>query len=214
MRAKSSPVKIKKDALYKPLLRKFRTFVRKLFDGTGLAKGCHSWNADKMKTQVWSFMHVMELPACFKDMKTLCMMTILLFPNCIKKKKTSKLYLSELEHFFPEVKHCCYEIFLENNVKKRRAFFKEPLIRYLWKMFTELKPDVIIHHLRRTRSNPYDGEARYKAILEDIIISELHCNFKILPEQARQDSAITLFTPDEAEFDLIETGKFNRQTSE
>jgi hypothetical protein len=41
--------RIKKDALYKPLLRKFRNFLRKELDSYGLLKGCHYWNSDRMR---------------------------------------------------------------------------------------------------------------------------------------------------------------------
>ena len=37
---------------------------------------------------------------------------------------------------------------------------------------------------------------------------------KILPDQARKDEAISLFSPDEAERDLQENGKFNKRNAE
>ena len=37
---------------------------------------------------------------------------------------------------------------------------------------------------------------------------------KILPDQARKDEAITLFSPEEAERDLQENGKFNKRNAE
>jgi hypothetical protein len=69
--------RIKKDALYKPLLRKFRSFLRKVFDGLGLSKGCHYWAPDtpnrssvnqplfvheRMKRQVLSFANKIHIP--------------------------------------------------------------------------------------------------------------------------------------------------------
>ena len=147
-------------------------------------------------------------------MKTLSCMTIILFPTVVKKKKNSKQFIPEVEQYFRETRLWCYEIFQENNVKKRRAFFTEPIIRYLWKMFITFKPDVVIHHLRRTRSYPYDGEARYKTLMSDVKDTEKLCNVKILPDDATNEKVITLLTPDEAEQDLKETGKFNKRTTE
>ena len=43
------PCKLKKDALYKPLIRKFRTFFRKLMDSLGLTQGCHHWSKDRYR---------------------------------------------------------------------------------------------------------------------------------------------------------------------
>ena len=76
----------------------------------------------------------------------------------------------------------CFEIFKENNVKKRTAFFSEPLIKYLWKLFIVYKPEVIIHHLRRIRSYPYEGEMRYRTLISDMHVLENLHNVKILPE--------------------------------
>ena len=150
--------RIKKDALYKPLLRKFRNFYRKLLDAQGLSKGCHYWTADRMKKQIWKFMHQLELPRVFMDTRSLSMIMLIIFPTIAKKRRHTRQFCEELEIYFEDIRLSCFEIFKENNVKKRRAFFSEPLIKYLWRLFVHYKPDAIIHHLRRTRSYPFEGE--------------------------------------------------------
>ena len=160
--------RIKKDALYKPLLRKFRHFYRKLLDAQGLSKGCHYWTADRMKKQIWKFMHQLELPTMFLDTRSLSMMMLIIFPTIAKKRRNTRQFCEELEVFYEDIYLQCVEIFRENNVKKRRAFFSEPIIKYLWKLFAESKPDAIIHHLRRIRSYPFEGEQRYRALLDDM----------------------------------------------
>ena len=99
-------------------------------------------------------------------------------------------------------------------MKKRKAFFSEPMIKYLWKLFILCKPEVTIHHLRRTRSHPFDGEERYKTLLQDMIDHENLFNIQILPDQARNDSDISLLTLEETEQDLKDTGKFNKRNAE
>ena len=175
LQAPDMHVKLKKDALYKPLLRKFRTFYRKLIDSLGLSKGCHHWSAARLRKQVWTFMHFLEIPSCFMDVRSLCSMAVILFPTVVKKKQNDKQYLAELKQYLPEIKLSCYEIFQENNVKKRKAFFQDPMIQYLWKLFITLKPEVIIHHFRRTRSHLSDGEARYATLLVDMKETEKLC---------------------------------------
>ena len=54
--------RIKKDALYKPLFRKFRAFLRKVFDGLGLSKGCHYWASDKFRKQIIAFANQIKIP--------------------------------------------------------------------------------------------------------------------------------------------------------
>lgn len=206
--------RIKKDALYKPLLRKFRNFLRKLLDARGLSKGCHYWTSERMRRKVWKFMHVLELPKCYMDLKSLNMMMLLLFPTIAKKQRDKKRFCEELEFYFQEIRLSCYEVFKENNIRKRKAFFSEPLIQYLWHLFIVYKPEISVNHLRRTRSHPYEGEARYKKLVADIYEFEQRFNIKILPDQARSDATISLFSPEEAEQDLQENGKFNRRNAE
>ena len=138
----------------------------------------------------------------------------MLFPTIAKKQRDKKRFCEELEFYFQDIRLPCYEVFKENNIKKRKAFFAEPLIKYLWNLFIVYKPDITVNHLRRTRSHPYEGEARYKKLISDIYDFEQRFNMKILPEQARRDEAISLFTPEEAERDLQENGKFNKRNAE
>lgn len=57
--------RIKKDALYKPLLRRFRNYLRKELDAYGLLKGCHYWNSDRMRQKIWLFMNNFKFPPQF-----------------------------------------------------------------------------------------------------------------------------------------------------
>ena len=72
----------------------------------------------------------------------------------------------------------------------------------MWNLFIVYKPEITINHLRRTRSHPYEGEARYKKLVSDILDFELRFNMSILPNEARKDENISLFSPEEAEHDL------------
>ena len=93
--------------------------------------------------------------------KCLAMMILMIFPTINKKEIGKRLFCSELEFFLHEIKTVCYDVFKENNIRKRSLFFQEPLIKYLWNKFIEVCPEVTVNHLRRTRSHPIDGEYRY-----------------------------------------------------
>ena len=73
-------------------------------------------------------MQLLEIPTPLMDRKHLCLMAIILFPIVIKKKRNAKQYLPELESYYSEIGLAGYEVFQENNVKKRHAFFNDPLI--------------------------------------------------------------------------------------
>ena len=83
-------VKLKKDALYKPLLRKFRNFFRKLMDSSGLSRGCHHWQKERCRMQIRTFMSWLKLPPPFQDEKSFCSMTIILFPSLKKRGVNEK----------------------------------------------------------------------------------------------------------------------------
>ena len=68
----------------------------------------------------------------------------------------------------------------------RQLFWREPLIRWLWNKFTDICPDITINHLRRTRSNPLDGEYRYQRLMKDMLEMELTFDVRIVPLQARK----------------------------
>ena len=89
-------------------------------------------------------------------------MTLLLFPTALSKSKCDRKYIPEVTQFRDEIYVCSYDIFKENNLRKRQLFFAEPLIKFLWiELFVTNKPEIIINHLRRARSHPLNGEYRY-----------------------------------------------------
>lgn len=135
---------------------------------------------------------------------------LLLFPSVAKQKKEKMIFQDDMQIYLRDVRLGCYEVFQENNVKKRTAFFSEPLIKYLWTLFSAFKPEFIMHHLKKTRSQPNQGELRYRVLIADIHSFESKFNFKIIPDVARNDSAITFLTKEELEIDIEANGKFNR----
>ena len=84
----------------------------------------------------------------------------------------------------------------------------------MWKLFIVLKPHVTIHHLRRIRSYPQEGEVRFMTIFNDMQELEKICSVKILPEEALAKGAVEPLTTDELVLDLEETGKFNKRSTQ
>ena len=77
--------KIKKDALYKPLLRKFRNFLRKHMDTFQLLKGYLYWPIQRLRSQVWKYMKEIQLPKEFMTSKYHVMISLILFPTIANK---------------------------------------------------------------------------------------------------------------------------------
>ena len=53
---------------------------------------------------------------------------VILFPTIAKKQVGKPRFCEELAVHMNDIKMGCYEVFKENNIEKRRAFFSEPVI--------------------------------------------------------------------------------------
>ena len=97
----------------------------------------------------------------------------------------------------------------------REEFFSTKLIQWLWQFcFIQMKPQLFINHLRRVRSYPFEGEARFRALMIDIKHLEIKYKSDILPLQCLNSANIKLFTRFEAEKELeINLGRHNSKQS-
>ena len=82
---KNTKTRIKRDALWKPILRKFRQFVRQLLQDADLQTGCHYWSFSRMFSKVQQLTRVIG----FSDKKneSVYAMILLIFPTMATKTK-------------------------------------------------------------------------------------------------------------------------------
>ena len=77
---------VKLCALYKPILRRFRAFMRKKFDRKRRPSLYQHWSTDVYMSQVRTFMvDILSLPSQFINAVDILKMLTLLFPCSIKK---------------------------------------------------------------------------------------------------------------------------------
>jgi hypothetical protein len=105
-----------------------------------------------------------------------------------------------------------YDIFKENCIVKRNKFFGNKLIQWLWEfIFIKYRPQLLFNHLRRIRSYPYEGEARFRAMFIDIKHFEMKLKIKLLSPKCADSTNIKIFTRLEAEHELhLNIGKYNK----
>lgn len=61
------------------------------------------------------------------------------------------------------------DIFKENNIEKRRVFFSNPLVKWLWEnLFITNDETFIMNYFRRVRSTMFEGEERYQIFMKDV----------------------------------------------
>ena len=97
-------------------------------------------------------------------------------------------------------------MFQENTIKKRHAFFSDPLIAYLWSIFIDFMPLSVNEYFEDVRNHPVDGEARYVALLTDLKATERVFGIKILPtgDEVSFEGAIPFPARGKARDDLLE----------
>jgi hypothetical protein len=125
---KTNPMRIKKDALYKPLFRKFRQYFRFLFEKRMGVRGFHNWARGELRQQVWVFMHAIGLPEYLKSIVSLHSMMYLLFPNLVLDIKRANSYYKEIKIHRKIVEGPFLNIFRENSQDSRMQFFTNSLV--------------------------------------------------------------------------------------
>lgn len=127
--------RIKRDALWKPLLRKFRQWVRSLMQTNStegeiqMDIGCHYWSFKRMIAKVQDLMLFYNMPELIlRDDKYLHQMILLLFPTMATKTAHQKRWDPAFATRLPEIKQLFWCIFKENNIEMRKKFFQEPLV--------------------------------------------------------------------------------------
>ena len=153
------PQSIKIDALYKPILRRFRSLFRKQFEKDHNKKRFQQWKNSEFVDEVIKFMiEKLQVPKDLLDAESVEKMLVILFP-CITKRPA----------YAAKKRHPLVLIFKENNHSLRMMFFSDPLIKFLWKyLFIREHPDILINHLRRIRSHDDFGEMKYERFVKDL----------------------------------------------
>lgn len=190
---------IKKDALYKPLFRKMRQYLHNLNKARNFSK----FTPSQLRRHVWAFMHMIGIPDELMDLKGLHEMMLLLYPALHIKIVTKDRNYSELMLYYDLIVVSFYEIFKNNNIVMREIFFTNPLIKWLWEfVFIKMKPMLLVNHLRRIRSYPFEGEARFRSLLIDLKSLESSFTIRLLPSYCDDTKRIKVFNRDEAEKEL------------
>ena len=196
------PQSIKIDALYKPILRRFRSVLRKQFELNHNVKRFQHWTISEFIKHVTKFLlDYVEAPPELLEKDCINTMLIILFPCIIKRPAFKAMRKSPM-----------FLIFRENNYTLRTRFFSDPLIKFLWKnVFIKKHEDILVTHLRRIRSHKIVGQIKYERFVKDLMTNETKYKMTLLPDTIKDESKMTIFTEEEAFTDLIENGKYNKR---
>ena len=179
---------VKLDAIYKPILRRFRKYFRAKFDETQKNHGYIHWTAEKYFQNLQIFvMRDLKLPPELQDDQSVVKVLTLVFP-CTLRRPLPNMLLTIDRVLFAKV-------FRENNNTTRYKFFSDPLIKYLWsQIFIKEDPEILITQLRRLRSQEDLGEAKQDRLTKDMMVLELKLNFKMLPDMVKSPNSLPAFS--------------------
>ena len=131
--------RVKKDALWKPLLRGFRIYLRRslqifldinqIYDGSGDLSQKAQEACKKFIKSVGAPEHIQN------DKMTYSGLTIVLVPSSASNLTKFFMCIPELQSQIPRLKPLFSKIFRENSIKLRMDFFSNDLVRYLWSQY-------------------------------------------------------------------------------
>ena len=128
--------RVKKDALWKPLLRGFRIYLRRTLQTFLDINQIYEGSGDlSMRAQEACKKYIKSIGApknVQNDKLNYYGLTIALVPSSAANLNKCFMCIPKLQSEIPKLRPLFSKIFRENSIKLRQAFFSNELIRYLW----------------------------------------------------------------------------------
>ena len=132
----SNSVRVKKDALWKPILRGFRIFIRtslkeyldvnKIFDGSGDLSRHAQESCKRYIKSIGAPEHIQNNKLNYYAL------TIAMVHSSSAGLKKFFICIPKLQNQLSRLTPLFSKIFRENSIKLRKEFFANELVRYLW----------------------------------------------------------------------------------
>ncbi|CDW72860.1 UNKNOWN [Stylonychia lemnae] len=157
------PQRIKVDAIWKPILRKFRKHFQSLVKKSNLGVGYHYWSKDRVLLKIVEMMKIINLDKSYiRDEKSIVSFIILIFST--KSNELNKLHQKYLDKWLDQLADSFRNIFSANNRQKIANFFSESLINELWKIYLKQSNNHQLHMNDLQLSQP----ERYTIFVEEL----------------------------------------------
>ena len=132
--AKTNPVKVKKDALWKPLLRRFRKFIQDAV-GSQMMQGKMFDHSIEQRSQ--AYCRALQVPDQFKTSQKsqLAIFSLVESSTVISKRQIKPEFKARFAAHLEYIERNFVRIFVENSVMMRLRFFSDPLVQFLWTKF-------------------------------------------------------------------------------
>ena len=121
---------VKKDELWKPILREFRRFLKEITASKKMM--LPKLTPDNIEEVSSVYFDCLKLPEEFKTQDNLAAILLLIENRAILKQKKISEPFQLKDNVFERLKATFFDIFNENSRRLRQAFFKDSLIKVLW----------------------------------------------------------------------------------
>ena len=157
-----SKVVVKLCSLYKPILRRFRSYFRESFERHQATSSSYQhWTEHQFKINCREFMRCkLKLPEDLLTHQQILKMLFFILP-CQSRRIGGPE--NELD------KELFSRVFRENNASLRQNLFNESLIKYLWsKIYIVDNPSIVTDYIRFVRTYKDDGDIHADRLIEDL----------------------------------------------
>ena len=156
---------IKMDALWKPIIRKFRQFIKI----SVMHKLRYQVDETKSIAQLgYLFGEILEVPEdILKEERVQMALYVLIESSKITRdRKLLPDVQEQLKPHCQSVKQNYFNIYFENSSKKRLIFFCEPLVQYLWTIFRNRCANIFREYISEVNTH-YQGKEKVIKLVKD-----------------------------------------------
>lgn len=157
---------VKKDALWKPLFRKFRRFIKEY-----ISQQVNLLDMEELSYEARAkiYCHILKVPPSLKCIpKTKHALVLIIESHRVtKRRKLIKFYEEIMGSDLTELKQKFLDFFFENSRQRRIEYFMDPLVRHLWKLFKEDASNQITDYLQEIIQSEL-GNLKLERFKEDI----------------------------------------------
>lgn len=177
---------VKKDAMWKPLLRNFRRFLKdRATKVGGEDSSAELFNipvngGSPIMSKAYGYFDALDLPAELRtERNVLALLLVVESQHVTKKRQLIPECAKIMQPFLPDIYLRFFHIFNENCKRSRVEFFRDPFVQTLWRFFVQSSSEFgeFFEQLKVQK----DGGMRVKRLLVDITAIELELHFNIVP---------------------------------
>jgi len=170
----------RRDLMWRPLIRMFRRWMKKDALSIDLYEGIR---LESTSRQGLLFCQALGLPEELSRLPRVQMAILLMVSShrIVRRKRLNAEVLEIMRPFYNEIWPIYYKIFNETSNKQRLRFFNEVPIKMLWSKFVEACAEEIKQYMHSVRSDYFFSPQVFNSFIEDIRVTEMSYNLRILP---------------------------------